>query len=78
MKTHRHPTEEPIMKDHAELDRPPQHEESLTAAVVQVETGAGMVTPSQEAAMPVGARVINKTPPREGEITPGGEDPRKA
>lgn len=70
--------DEPILKDHSEEETMPPNDDDLAQGIVIVETGAGMVTPSQEAALPVGARVIDKTPPEDGFIDEGEEDPRKA
>lgn len=70
--------EEPIMKDHSEEERMPREHETLPEAIVLAEMGAGMVTPSQEAALPNGARVIDKTPPEDSETAGTKEDPRKA
>lgn len=67
--------EEPILKDHPELEKPAEPEaDTLTEEIRELETGAGMVTPSQQAALPADARVIDKAPPGEAAASPEDQD----
>lgn len=65
--------EAPLLRDHPELEDPISNDkETMADEIRQREAGAGMVTPSQQAALPADARVIDKTPPEEAAI-PGEE-----
>lgn len=52
--------EAPVMEDHPELEEKPETDEDWAGAMARMEAASGQGTPTQEEAMPVGARAVGE------------------
>lgn len=52
--------EPPVMEDHPELEDAPEEDEDWAEGIARMEAASGLGTPTQEEAMPVGARAVGE------------------
>lgn len=68
--------DEPVLAEHPEIDPPPEDQEDWTEKMARLEEAAGVGTPAQEEALPVGAKAVGEPEKRESGEEKQDENPR--